>query len=159
MKRAMVMVFAALMVLSKLGDAGPALALGDTTQVLSGGNFGISTSNGANLWTAPGSGTVVPDISGGEPKAQMPFPAGTLSNLKFRLTTLSLATGTVIARIRVNGAPTNISCPITLSAQSVGSCTSNVAQAINEDDLVSVKINQVLTGTPSIGFSYTLQFD
>jgi hypothetical protein len=127
----------------------PARALVDTAQILIGSN-GIG---GGTIFMSP-SGT---SASVTESRVQVPFPAGTLSSLRVRLVTENVPTGgSLSAMVRVNGIDTTLTCSLVAS----GICTSgNKQKAVNNNGLVSLRVDSDLADAGITTMLFSLQFD
>jgi len=137
--------------------ATPAGALGDTQQLLAGGN---SMGEGATQYTSPGFanqfGIDFPGTGLGEKAVQLRMPAGVLSTLRVKLTTQTTpVSGVFSVMVRKNGADTVLTCQL----MATGACTALVNVTIANNDRLAVRISNSFTGSGVMGYSYTLLFD
>jgi hypothetical protein len=135
----------------------PARTLSDTKQILSGGGF---ATQGATMFTAPGIpfAHLAADLGGkGESAVSIRMQAGTLSGLKVKVTSQTTPTGGSLAfMVRKNGANTTITCTVSGAASN---CQSNNSVVFANDDRLSVRNVNTLTGATTTKFTYTLLFD
>ena len=144
--------------LALLFSATPAaLALNDAMQVLAGG-----TSMGANatLYNAPGLGnTYTIDFPGpglGKEAAALRMPAGTLSNLRVKVTTQHPpASGKFTLTVLKNGIATALTCQVS----GTGNCSVNVNVDYANNDKLAVEAKNNFEEPGSIAYTYTLLFD
>jgi hypothetical protein len=126
----------------------PARALEDTAHII----VGLAGVGGGTGFLSPSGGGF-----NTEAKSQTPFPAGTLSKLRVKLTTDNVPTGgSFTLMVRVNGADTNLTCSLTAS----GICTSgNKAKALNNNGLVGIRIDSDLTDAGGTAVTWSFQLD
>ena len=137
----------------------PTRALVDGSQVLSGGS--ITNNTGQPLFTAPGVALVY--ISGqgqfGAKAAQAPqlrMPAGVLSDLKVRVTPVNTATGgTFVLTVLKNNVATSLTC----STTGAGNCQNNASVTLADNDRLSIRVVDALTGVTNTAFTYSLVFN
>jgi hypothetical protein len=143
-----------------LWTATPARTLGDAQQILTGGVFATAA---ATIFTGPGVpfAQLASDLGGrGENAASVRVPAGTASGLRVRATSESSPSGgNLVVTVRKNGADTALTCtaPSTTPNAVCADIADTVAFANN--DRMSVKIVNSLTGATTTKVTFSLVFD
>jgi hypothetical protein len=135
----------------------PTRALVDGSQVLSGGN--ITNNTGQPLWTSPGNSQafLTGQFGGkGANAAQLRMPAGVLTDLKVRVTTITAATGgTFVLTVLRNNVDTSLTC----STTGAGNCQNNGSVTFTDNDRLSIRVVDALTGVTNSAFTYSLVFN
>jgi hypothetical protein len=135
----------------------PTRALVDGSQVLTGGS--ITNNTGQPLWTSPGNNQTYllgQFANKGFNASQLRMPAGVLSDLKVRVVTINAATGgTFVLNVLKNNVDTALTC----STTGAGNCQNNGSVTFADNDRLSIRVVDALTGVTNTAFTYTLVFN